>query len=100
MKIFKYILFFLVCNSFCFSSAFSVEFQTVSGAEAYQIYLGLPGITCQEYRTASYIVYTKYQTKSCTDNTHDDSKWTCTVQHELKNGKISNLLSADCSRQN
>lgn len=75
------------------------EYQTISGDEAYQMYSKLPGKACQEYRIANYVVYTKYQTNSCTENQVDESKWSCTVQFELKNGKTSNVLSADCSRQ-
>jgi len=75
------------------------EIQTLSGNEAYQMYLNLPGKACQEYRLASYVVYTKYQTNSCTEIQTDNSKWTCTVQLTLKNGKQTGVMSADCSRQ-
>lgn len=77
----------------------AAEIQTVSGDEAYQMYLKLPGKACQEYRLATYVVYTKYQTNSCSETQTDDSKWSCTVQLALKNGKQVSVMSADCSRQ-
>ena len=81
------------------NGAMASEFQTLSGEEAYQMYLKLPGKACQEYRLATYVVYTKYQTNSCTETQTDDSKWSCTVQLTLKNGKQTGVMSADCSRQ-
>lgn len=75
------------------------EIQTISGQEAYDLFLKLPGVRCQEYRLANYVVYSKYQTKSCTENQTDTSKWNCTVQLELKNGQVKGLISADCSRE-
>ncbi|MBC7429253.1 MAG: hypothetical protein H7336_11610 [Bacteriovorax sp.] len=75
------------------------EFQSLSGDEAYQIYKTLPGKACQEYRLVNYVVFTKYQTKSCEENQTDASKWSCTVQFSVKNGKTSEVISADCSRQ-
>ncbi|QDK40436.1 hypothetical protein DOM21_02990 [Bacteriovorax stolpii] len=75
------------------------EFQSISGQEAYDLYQKLPGVKCQEYRLANYIVYSKYQTKSCSENQTDASKWNCTVQLELKNGKVNSVISADCSRE-
>lgn len=81
------------------NGAMASEFQTLSGEEAYQMYLKIPGKACQEYRLATYVVYTKYQTNSCTETQTDDSKWSCTVQLTLKNGKQTGVMSADCSRQ-
>ncbi len=75
------------------------EFQQISGDEAYDMYLKLPGKACQEYRLATYVVFTKYQTKSCSETQTDNSKWSCTVQLSLKNGKQTGVMSADCSRQ-
>ncbi len=75
------------------------ELQMVSGNEAYEIYQKLPGKACQEYRLGNYVVFSKYQTKSCNENQTDASKWNCTVQFELKNGKPKNVMSADCSRE-
>lgn len=80
-------------------SLMASEFQTISGQEAYDLYLKLPGVKCQEYRLANYIVYSKYQTNSCSENQTDASKWNCTVQLELKNGKMKSVISADCSRE-
>ncbi len=81
------------------SGAASAGIQIFSGDEAYQLYLKLPGKACQEYRLANYVVYTKYQTNSCSETQTDDSKWSCTVQFELKNGKQASVISADCVRQ-
>lgn len=74
------------------------EIQTITRNEAYQLFLQLPGLACQEYRASSYIVLTKYQTKDCREEQVDTKKWNCTVQFELKNGKTSKVLSADCTR--
>lgn len=81
------------------SAVMASEIQNISGDEAYELYLKLPGKACQEYRLATYVVYTKYQTNSCTETQTDNSKWTCTVQLTLKNGKQTGVMSADCSRQ-
>lgn len=80
------------------SSVMAGEYQMITGEEAYQLYKTLPGKACQEYRLATYVVYSKYQTNSCTENQTDESKWNCTVQFAVKNGKLSNVISADCSR--
>ena len=74
------------------------EVQMITDDEAYQMYLTLPGKACQEYRLQDYVVYTKYQTKSCLENQKDLSKWSCTVQFTLKNGKQTGVSSAGCSR--
>lgn len=94
-KILSLGLFLLSLNGAVMAS----EVQSLSGDEAYQMYLKLPGKNCQEYRIPNYVVYSKYQTNSCQENQTDDSKWTCTVQLSLKNGKTSSVMSADCSRQ-
>ncbi len=81
------------------SSVLASEIQTIDGDEAYQLYLKLPGVACQEYRLATYVVLTKYQTKSCSDQQEDASKWNCTAQFALKNGKTTQVISANCSRE-
>ena len=81
------------------STVMASEFQSLSGDEAYLMYKNLPGIACQEYKIANYVVFTKYQTKTCNENQTDSTKWSCTVQLALRNGKTSEVMSADCSRQ-
>lgn len=81
------------------STAMAYEYQSIDGAEAYEKYSKLPGKACQEYRLSNYVVYTKYQTNSCQDEQTDSSKWNCTVQLELKNNKVVNVISANCSRE-
>lgn len=82
------------------SSVFaSSSIEMITGDEAYALYKKLPGKACQEYRIAGYVVYTKYQTNSCSETQTDDTKWMCTTQFAVKNGKTAGVISADCSRQ-
>jgi hypothetical protein len=75
------------------------EVQIIENEEAYRLYKELPGVACQEYRAENYIVYTKYQTNFCHEEQTDPNMWNCTVQYELKNGKIEKWISAVCSRE-
>jgi hypothetical protein len=75
------------------------ELQMLEGDEAYQTYLNLPGVACQEYKLENYLVMSKYQTKNCSEIQKDPSKWNCTVQFRLKNGKRAEVLTASCSRE-
>ncbi|MBY0414379.1 MAG: hypothetical protein K2Q18_09445 [Bdellovibrionales bacterium] len=75
------------------------EYQSLQGAEAYETFQKLPGVACQEYRLGNYVVFTKYQTKNCNETQSDASKWNCTVQFIIKNGKKVSYTSADCSRE-
>lgn len=80
-------------------TAMASEFQMIEGDEAYQIYLKLPGVACQEYKLENYLVLTKYQTANCNQTQNDASKWNCTAQFSLKNGKKSQVLTTNCSRE-
>lgn len=87
---------FLLCLS---GSLLASEIQMIEGDEAYQMYEKLPGVACQEYKLENYLVLTKYQTNKCSETQSDASKWNCTVQFALKNGKKAEVLTASCSRE-
>lgn len=80
-------------------SLFASELQMQEGNEAYQTYLKLPGVACQEYKLENYLVMSKYQTKNCSETQTDASKWNCTVQFALRNGRKAEVLTASCSRE-
>ena len=88
----------MICFSLCGTVSAS-EFQMIEGDEAYQTYLKLPGVACQEYKLENYLVLTKYQTKNCNESQTDASKWSCSVQFAVKNGKKAQVLTANCSRE-
>ncbi len=73
--------------------------EMLDGEEAYKLYQSLPGVACQEYRLQNYIVFTKYQTKSCSVQQTDTSKWECTGQFAMKKGKITEVISVSCARE-
>lgn len=75
------------------------EIQLIENEEAYRVYVALPGVACQEYRNENIIVFTKYQTNSCSEEQTDPRKWNCTVHYEIKLGKIDRWLSAVCFRE-
>lgn len=86
--------------TFIFSQTIKAsEIQLIENEEAYQVYIGLPGVACQEYRNEDIIVFTKYQTNSCSEEQTDPRKWTCTVQYQITNGKIDKWLSSSCFRE-
>lgn len=72
------------------------EFQMIEGHEAYDLYLSLPGVKCVEWNSKDFIVYTKYQTSACNEQS-DSSQWTCTVQ--IKKAQPKKFESASCSRE-
>lgn len=72
------------------------EFQMLEGQEAYDLYLTLPGVRCIEWNSKDFIVYTKYQTKTCSEQ-GDSTQWTCTVQ--IKKSRPKKFDSASCTRE-
>lgn len=80
------------------AQAFASEFQSISGEEAYKLFESLPGAKCVEWRQKDQIVYSKSQTKTCSEQQLDDSKWSCVAQLSLKGKVVTGVLSADCTR--
>jgi hypothetical protein len=74
------------------------DFQMIEDQAAYNLFKSLPGITCTEWNSADFVVYTKYQTKSC-DETAKQTDWTCTIQINKKDMAKSPFMSASCTRE-
>jgi len=79
------------------SSPSASEFQSLEGQAAYELYQSLPGVRCLEWNSSELVVYTKYQTESCDQNSAND-QWTCTIQVS-KIDLSKKFLSASCSRE-
>jgi hypothetical protein len=80
-------------------SAWSSEFQSIDGEEAYLLFQSLKGVVCTEWNSKDFIVYTKYQTTSC-EESGSNQNWTCTIQMSKKDLKKNSYLSASCTREN
>ena len=76
----------------------AAEVQILDGEKAYKTYLSLPGKTCTEWSSGDFVVYTKYQTKNCDENSKA-TLWNCTIQIDKKNHSQSPYTSASCSRE-